>query len=684
VGHGGGTYINCYWDTESSTFGSSEGGEGKTTAEMMDSSTFSSWDDGIWSIMCDGHGYPTLELQKLTETSDCPGYNSVIDCWDFNLEFGTLACVGGGDLSSCTDFDLSGCYNDGVFTGEGFTIYNFMTATGNPQGTAATAHVDTGMFRYMGPTGIIKNVSFINANGSGSTTIGILVGISSGTIQDVNISGFIYAVGGNAGGLVGQLSQGGVITNSFFVGNVSSGQGGVGGIAGVNRGTISNSNASGNFTSGGSTVGGLVGSNFGTITDSHATGLVSIDGSTVGGVAGRATGTITRCSFVGDVIEGHGSWYPAGAGGIAGNCYGTITDSYASGTVTSMNTPVGSPHYGGAGGLIGSTTQNCNIDNSHFAGDVTANIRAGGLIGRCSALTSISNCYYLPGTVIPMIGDGLIGQSFGCVLTNNYVGGSCTDSDAGEEYYIYGEISGDSIPPTYITEDTCLGGNMLRETLCDENDDNQDGYIGTASLFDCPNGCLDGECICVDDSECPTNYECDNGECVEIVDFCTDTDGGEEFYLAGSIDNVTGTYDDYCVDGNQVGEYYCSGTTTMYSETTCANACVGGACVCVDDTECPTGYECSSGTCVIIGDSTCNDTDEGINYTYQGEVEATNYPTPIADACCMNCQTETTYGGLWLKEQSCDVGQGTEEDHQCQYGCQDLIFLMHLLLQHNQ
>lgn len=58
-----GTISGCYWDTESSGNATSAGGTGKTTAQMMDESTFADWNfDTVWDI---GTGYPFLHRMSV-------------------------------------------------------------------------------------------------------------------------------------------------------------------------------------------------------------------------------------------------------------------------------------------------------------------------------------------------------------------------------------------------------------------------------------------------------------------------------------------------------------------------------------------------------------------------------------------------------------------------------------------
>lgn len=54
------TSFNSYWDTDTSTRGTSDEGIGKTTTEMMQEATFVGWDfTNVWQIV-EGSTYPTL------------------------------------------------------------------------------------------------------------------------------------------------------------------------------------------------------------------------------------------------------------------------------------------------------------------------------------------------------------------------------------------------------------------------------------------------------------------------------------------------------------------------------------------------------------------------------------------------------------------------------------------------
>lgn len=56
------TVLSCYWDTQTSTTNASAGGDGKTTAQMKQQSTYSGWDfSSIWQIT--PNTYPRLRWE---------------------------------------------------------------------------------------------------------------------------------------------------------------------------------------------------------------------------------------------------------------------------------------------------------------------------------------------------------------------------------------------------------------------------------------------------------------------------------------------------------------------------------------------------------------------------------------------------------------------------------------------
>ncbi len=63
---GAGTISNCFWDTQTSGKSSSDGGTGKTTAEMKTASTFldAGWSNAIWNLDTRNDGYPYLDWEN--------------------------------------------------------------------------------------------------------------------------------------------------------------------------------------------------------------------------------------------------------------------------------------------------------------------------------------------------------------------------------------------------------------------------------------------------------------------------------------------------------------------------------------------------------------------------------------------------------------------------------------------
>ena len=179
------------------------------------------------------------------------------------------------------------------------------------------------MFGKLGSGGSISGLRVVDANVTGGSDVGLLVGLKEGI--------------------------GGTITACYAAGRVS-GNDQVGGLVGRNKGTIFASYAAVSVSGGGSKVGGLVGqsTSIATITVSYATGIVSGD-SNVGGLAGLNGGTITA-SYATGTASGDSN-----VGGLVGNNTntGTITASYFDTTTSGLTDAVGN---GNADGAEGKTT----------------------------------------------------------------------------------------------------------------------------------------------------------------------------------------------------------------------------------------------------------------------------------------------------------------------------------------
>lgn len=212
-------------------------------------------------------------------------------------------------------------------------------------------------------------------------------------IRNCYATGKVIAGSQNVGGLVGSSMSYGLISNSFFIGEVSGGSF-VGGLCGSNtsNSTISNCFSAGTVTGSGQKIGGLVGYNeqaYVYFSYSNCTVNGGSTGKYVGGLVGMNDNTIAtlidKCYATGNVSGNEL------IGGLVGNnLYGGVKNSYATGNVSATKY---------AGGLIGwnSTDNNSKVMNCYAFGNVTATqtFYKGGLIGyRTYSTQEVTNCFW--------------------------------------------------------------------------------------------------------------------------------------------------------------------------------------------------------------------------------------------------------------------------------------------------
>jgi hypothetical protein len=361
-----GEVTSSFWDIEASGQTTSEGGTGKTTAQMQMASTFTEtgWDfvdetangsEDVWWIL-EGQDYPRLwwedrenrpsrepnippdeepNIPSLSDfltgagTKDNPyliytaEQMNMIGLYeqDWDRYFKLMADIDLGAFAG-TEFNVIGVGTDdafgGVFDGNGKTISNFTYTS--------TKVVIVGLFPYVRGAGAeIKDLGLIDPN----------VGTGTG------------GWGWGVGPLVGWLEEG-AITDCYVEGGIVSGDADVGGLVGCNQDTIADSYAIG-IVSCNSDGGGLVGNNWATavVTNCYSAGSVS-GNECVGGLAGsNSGGEITTC-YSASSVTGDGI-----IGGLVGENasflgLGTITNCYARGTVSGN---------GLVGGLVGENTE---------------------------------------------------------------------------------------------------------------------------------------------------------------------------------------------------------------------------------------------------------------------------------------------------------------------------------------
>jgi filamentous hemagglutinin family protein len=214
---------------------------------------------------------------------------------------------------------------------------------------------DTGLFPYVGPTGVVQNVGLVGGSVTGGTTTGSLVGKNYGTINNsyatspvtgsFNVGGL---VGLNYGAIKNSYATGAVHNSSYTTGGLVGGNGTYGNHSGAN---ISNSYATGAVTGGATDVGGLVGSDYGSIANSYATGAA--------------------------ISTGHYGWF---IGGLVGALSGPVSNSYSTGLVNGA---------GHLGGLVGMTfsfgAAQASVTNSFWNVTTSGQSSSGGGTGLITA-----------------------------------------------------------------------------------------------------------------------------------------------------------------------------------------------------------------------------------------------------------------------------------------------------------
>jgi hypothetical protein len=198
--------------------------------------------------------YEICSATQLENMGD-PSYNTLNFVLETNLNLSNVV------FNPLPDFG-------GTFNGNSFTISNL---------TLQDSFIADN-------TGVVQGLVLINANISGDTRIGALLGTNenNGQLVQSSVSGTLSGEYDSIGGLVGY--NWGQISESFSSMAVV-GEDAVGGLVGTNHGAISNCYSTG-AVNGQTDSGGLVGSNYGTITNSFSSGKVPSSGTNIGGLVG--------------------------------------------------------------------------------------------------------------------------------------------------------------------------------------------------------------------------------------------------------------------------------------------------------------------------------------------------------------------------------------------------------------
>lgn len=222
------------------------------------------------------------------------------------------------DIDASAPLPCIGSLNNmfsGTFDGQGHTI----------RGLMSFSPLCGGLFAYIAPQGIVKNLTLDHALIAGSQYTGGIAGYCAGRIENCLVSNSIIAnyshePYGTACGSICGLSSGSVI-DCAAVNICVSGQSDVGGLCGkANGGTLEKGIATGSCLCTGMgdvPCGGLIGSvhSSARVTDSISCVSVSADFSDYcGGLAGGAFGgSVSQCSFLG-TLNSSGRYVGAVAG----------------------------------------------------------------------------------------------------------------------------------------------------------------------------------------------------------------------------------------------------------------------------------------------------------------------------------------------------------------------------------
>jgi len=397
VGDNDANVTDSFWDMETSTLAYSDGGIGKTTAEMQTANTFleTGWDfvvetengtEDTWWIL-EGQGYPRLWWEIPAKYAGGTGepndpyliytaeqLNAIgAELIDWDKHFKLMADI---DLSEYagTDFNIIGLdYISpfaGVFDGNGHVVKNFSF-------TDPSRRI-VGVFGLIGSTSEIKNIQLVDANVEGRTYVGLLVGYSTGTVSNCSATGNVRA-GQYTGGLIGINMRGALTQHCRAVANVS-GTSTTGGLVGANSSsTIINCSSDG-LVSGSSTTGGITGrQDNGTVLNSFSTCIVSGTGYMIGGLVGRNNYSLVSGCFAAGEVDGGEM-----VGGLVGFSDSEIANCYSFAKV------IGSEHIGG---LLGYNIYGY-VSHSYSTGEVTGNTNVGAFLGYNYGTCFYTGCFW--------------------------------------------------------------------------------------------------------------------------------------------------------------------------------------------------------------------------------------------------------------------------------------------------
>ena len=321
---------------------------------------------------------------------------------------------------------LVGTNESGATVNNSYSNSAVTSTSGTDDGLGGVVGVNEGTVSLVDSLGV--------TNGTNSTNVGGVIGINSGTLKSAYNESIVNGYS-NVGGIIGENSTGGTVTNIVNATGVTGENESednvsqyVGGLVGTNSGSVTNGRNNGTIT-GTKYVGGMVGSNAqgATLTNITNDSSAAIEGEKyVGGIAGSNAGKISATD---DTLINRGSITGNKfVGGVAGvnEDGGTIEN-----TISNIELNVKTPYtddgnsdndpafFGGvvgqnSGTIIGATNQS-SVD---VAADGATYV--GGIIGQNTSTGTLEGKIRNGGTVSGLSNvGGIIGENKNANLLNN-------------------------------------------------------------------------------------------------------------------------------------------------------------------------------------------------------------------------------------------------------------------------
>ncbi|MDA3884892.1 MAG: hypothetical protein PF638_04790 [Candidatus Delongbacteria bacterium] len=461
---------NSFWDTENSGVLTSQGGTGKTTLEMKDSTTFTDagWDlNSVWDVSLRANtGYPILRWKYsglLPEILTLSVNNIMTNSAETECSLIYLGQTDPTMYGACWNTTgsptLSDSYTDegGINVSENFSsvitnllpnsIYYTRAFATNSNGTT---YGDDISFK----TAVISKIPPLSGDGTDMdpyhiSSIENLYWLSQNSDEwdkhyiqtsDIDASQTIllddgagwWAIGDNheisgwksfTGSYDGQNHY----INGLYVDRTNQC---IGLFGKINGGTIQNIRITNSFIKGYSSVGGLAGISYSEIKNCYFTGTVQ-GTSSVGGLLGYNYGAVEEC-FSSGTINAEGA---TACGGLIGVNYSTLLNCYST---CDINGNASSYQIGGLIGFTDNYTDHPAIDKCFSSGIVTDGYDyIGGLIGiNYQGYTEIANSFWDTET------SGQISSDGGTAKTSAEMKSVMTYTDAGWDFTTVWKLDG--------------------------------------------------------------------------------------------------------------------------------------------------------------------------------------------------------------------------------------------------